>query len=214
MCPLIVYDVVRVTANVYLRLFSGFRVVGAEHFPASGPLIVCSNHLRWGDPVVLACASRRYIYFMAKQELFESKLLGAVYGSLGAFPVRRGEVDRAAMRYSLGLLRGGKVLGMFPEGTRSRDGKLGPGEPGAAVLSLFTRAPVIPAGIRGYGPGRRLSVAWGRPIDPDDYGAAGAPRDKGAISAMTTEIMANIARLTDQAAPATPAAPPAPEHSA
>lgn len=197
---MIAYQFARNTVGLYLRVAKGLRIEGSERVPERGPIIVCPNHVKWLDPFVVALGTSRPIYFMAKQELFRTRLQQAVFESLGAFSVRRGEVDRAAMRRCIELLKDGQAVGIFPEGTRSATGLLGPGEPGAAVMALLTGAPAVPAGISGYR-GGRLVLRWGEPIDPAAFGGSAARRDKHAVKDLTDAIMGAIAGLTGQAPP-------------
>jgi 1-acyl-sn-glycerol-3-phosphate acyltransferase len=197
---MIFYHLVRSSLGLYLRAVKNFTVEGRDKVP-DGPLIVCPNHVNWIDPVVIADSTHRLVYFMAKQELFNNSLSARAYRALGAFPVRRGEVDRQALRRCLDLIRSGNAVGIFPEGTRSRSGLLGRGEPGAAVISLLTGAPIAPVGIAGYNSGR-LRVRWGDPIDPRDYGSADARRDRQIVATLTQDVMSRIAALSGQEAPA------------
>jgi len=192
------YPVVTSLLGAYIQLALGYQESGRELVPAEGPLIVCANHTKWIDPFIVAKACPRQIYFMGKQELFVNPLGRLFFTSVGAFPVRRGEVDRAALRRSLEILKNGQVLGIFPEGTRSRTGRLGPGEPGAAVISLLTGTRIIPAGIKGLRPLTRVSITWGQPIDPAQFGGPEARRDRQAVRAYTEHIMDEIARLSGQ----------------
>lgn len=193
---MILYGFARCLTGAYLRLALGYSESGRGLVPVDEPLIVCANHSHWLDPFVVVNASPRPIHFMAKQELFANPVMASVYSSLGAFPVRRGEVDRAALRKCLDLLKDGRAVGIFPEGTRSRSGNLRPGEPGAAVISLMTGARVIAAGITGFLPGERLRIAWGAPIDPRQYGGTASRRDRAVVAAFTRDIMNSIAGLS------------------
>lgn len=125
------------------------RVVGAENVPRSGPLLVVCNHQHNADPVLLAAACPRPLFFMAKKELFATPGLGWLLERLGAFPVDRGASDRHAIRYAEAVLAQGHALAMFPEGTRSRTGRLGEGLPGAGLILLRSGAPVLPAAVIG-----------------------------------------------------------------
>lgn len=193
---------VRGVGSIYMRSVLGLRVLQPELVPAAGPLIVCSNHIHWMDPLLLACASHRPIFFMAKQELFANRLFATVFDGLGAFPVKRGAIDRAAVRRCMDLLRGGQAVGIFPEGTRSRTGHLGPGEPGASVIGLTTGALIVPAGVSGYRGRRALRVVWGEPLNPRDFGPPEARRDRQVVASLTGAIMARIAELSGQEPPA------------
>lgn len=132
---------------VYIRKF---EVVGDEHVPPEGPLIVASNHLNNADPPAVALAiSSRYPTYMAKREMITWPILGPGFRIFGAFPVRRGEADLSALRAAAEVVRSGAMLVMFPEGTRSRTGGLTRGHPGTALITLRTGAPVIPVAITG-----------------------------------------------------------------
>jgi len=134
---------------VVLRLFFGFRIDGGVHEPRTGPVIVVSNHVSDLDPLVVGTALRRRVRFMAKEELFRVPVLRAWVRACGAFPVRRGEADRGALRTALGILSDGGILVMFPEGTRGEGRALRPPEPGAAMLALRTGAAILPVALLG-----------------------------------------------------------------
>jgi cytidylate kinase len=135
-----------------LKVFYRFTVEGAHHLPATGPVIVVSNHSSLLDPIVVGCSvlrRQRPVRFMAKEELFRIPLLGPLIRKLGAFPVKRGKGDRAALRAAVGVLKQGKVLGIFPEGTRYKDNKLHRLQHGVALLAVETNARILPMIIRG-----------------------------------------------------------------
>jgi 1-acyl-sn-glycerol-3-phosphate acyltransferase len=131
---------------VYVRKF---EVVGKEHMPPEGPLIVASNHLNNADPPAVALAIPRLPTFMAKREMIGWPILGPAFRAFGAFPVRRFEADLAALRAAAEVVNSGAMLVMFPEGTRSRTGGLTRGHPGTALIALRTGAPVLPVAITG-----------------------------------------------------------------
>jgi 1-acyl-sn-glycerol-3-phosphate acyltransferase len=117
-----------------------------------GPLIVASNHLNNADPPMIALALPRDFTFMAKQEMIDWPVLGWLLKTYGAFPVRRGEADIAALRDASAIVNGGGALVMFPEGTRSRTGQMTQGHSGTGLIALRTGAPVLPVAITGtYG---------------------------------------------------------------
>jgi len=128
--------------------FGRYEVVGPERVPKDGALIVVSNHLNNADPPLLGADIPRRIHFMAKQELFDSRF-GWAMRWFGAFPVRRFEADLTALRAAQGILKAGDVIGMFPEGHRSRTGGMGPPHPGTALIALRSGAPLLPVGITG-----------------------------------------------------------------
>ncbi len=125
------------------------EVVGRGNVPPEGPIIIASNHLNNADPPIIAAALPRRAVFMAKREMFGWPVVSWLFRAFGAFPVRRGEADRAAMRHALLQLQNGMALMMFPEGTRSRDARMHRGHPGTALLALKAGAPIVPVGIYG-----------------------------------------------------------------
>jgi 1-acyl-sn-glycerol-3-phosphate acyltransferase len=133
--------------RLYVR---NLEITGKENVPLVGPLIVVSNHLNNADPPMVALAIRpRYPMFMAKQEMINWPLLGPALRAFGAFPVRRGEADRSALRAAEEVLKNDAVLVMFPEGTRSRTASMRKGHPGTALIALRSGAPILPIGITG-----------------------------------------------------------------
>ncbi|HEU0114802.1 MAG TPA: lysophospholipid acyltransferase family protein [Thermomicrobiales bacterium] len=126
-----------------------FRIVGLEHVPASGPLLVAANHLHNADPLLLGLAMPRPIHFMAKRELFANPVLGWLLRRADAFPVDRGRADRGAIRAAEDRLQRGFAVGVFPEGTRSETGWLQPAHPGVGLLALRSGAPILPVAISG-----------------------------------------------------------------
>lgn len=139
-------------AQLLLRLgfstLQGIRVEGLEHVPARGGCLIVSNHTSWLDPPVLGCSlPHRQIHFMAKRELFERPYLGKVIQWLGAFPVERGQADRKSLRMALDLLSAGRVVCLFPEGTRSESHKMEPWHVGMAMLAHHAQVDVIPAAL-------------------------------------------------------------------
>lgn len=132
-----------------LTLLTRWRVRGRENIPTEGGLIVVSNHLNNADPPILGAGiARRRVRFMAKIELFKYPF-GVIPRLYGAFPVRRFEADMGALLAAERLLKRGEVLGMFPEGTRSKTGKIGKPHPGTALIALRTGATVLPCAIYG-----------------------------------------------------------------
>ncbi len=147
--------------RVYFFGVLRLRVEGLDHFPRKGSLILCCNHFHWLDPLLLGAVSPRQVFYMTKAEAFASPVAGLILRTVGAFPVRRHSADRKAIRQALGLLHDGRTVAVFPEGTRSRDGRLGHAEPGAALLAAWSGSDILPVAISGsYRPGR-LMVRFG-----------------------------------------------------
>lgn len=161
------YQFAKNICYLFLRFFCRWEVKGREHLPPKGPVIVFANHVSYLDPVIVGVALTRPVYFMAKEELFKIPVLKWIINGLCAFPVRRGQSDRAALKAALKLLEEGRVLGIFPEGKRSPDGQLNPFLGGAAFLALKTGAPLVPVAIINSNKvlkGKRLRVRIGSPI--------------------------------------------------
>ena len=135
------------------RLAKRIDVVGLEHVPPRGAAILAGNHISWIDPVLLACwltpATKRPIHWMGKAEAMRWPLVGAFLRANGVFGVRRGAADLEAFRLAESILAEGHLLGIYPEGTRSLDGRLGAFRDGAALLALRSGVPVLPIAVSG-----------------------------------------------------------------
>ena len=140
-------------AGLLAQIVGPTSVVGLEHIPRIGPFILVANHASDLDPPFLGWAAGhrtgRVIHFMAKIEMQRWPIFGWLADRSGVFYVRRGEGDRGAQRTALALLAAGRPIAIFPEGTRSSDGRLRPAKPGTALLAIRSGAPLVPAGIAG-----------------------------------------------------------------
>jgi 1-acyl-sn-glycerol-3-phosphate acyltransferase len=141
------YLIAAVVVKPVMRTWFRIRLEGEEHIPEAGPVILASNHRSNMDPVLLASAVRRPMAFMAKAELFVGPL-GWILRWIGQFPVRRGGIDREALRRTDAVLARGSMLGLFPEGTRG-DGRFSAVHPGLAYIVVRQRCPVLPVAIFG-----------------------------------------------------------------
>jgi 1-acyl-sn-glycerol-3-phosphate acyltransferase len=143
----------RRAAVAALRLVFGLlmelKVEGAEHLPANGPAILAANHVTNFDVFPMQLSLARPIFFMGKSELFAFPPLAAILRNLGGFPVYRGENDGWAMRHAARVLAAGQVLGMFPEGTRSKGRGLAAAKTGAARLAIENACPLVPLAVVG-----------------------------------------------------------------
>lgn len=189
------------------RLLWRARIEGVEHLPRSGAFIVAANHCSNLDPLMMGWATGnqvgRVVHFMAKIEMRRWPIVGWLATQSGVYFVRRGEGDRAAQRFSLEALAAGKPIAIFPEGTRSRDGRLKPGKPGAAFLAVRSGAPIVPAAVSGTQhifPGRsrwprpsRVVIRFGVPFTLDHVPAGRLDRE--ALAAGTERVMAAIEAL-------------------
>lgn len=193
------YGALRILITNPLRFFFRMEIHGTEHWPKRGPAIIASNHLSNMDPPLICLSYPGQICWMAKAELLRVPVLGQILIGLGSFPVRRGENDRDAIRHARALLEQGYVVGMFPEGTRQREGAFGEPRPGVGLLAMTPGVPVIPIRIRGTGDiirgGRlhraKVSVTVGPPVDMEITGMS-----KGkAYREASRRIMAAIGEL-------------------
>lgn len=169
------------------------RVVGKENFPKQGGVLLCTNHIDNLDPPVVGMTCPRPVHFMAKEELFEAPILKSILPKVNAFPIKRGMSDRQALRKALSILKTGKVVGLFPEGTRSKDGVLQEGLAGAGFFALRGEAVVMPCAIIGpYKRFTRLKVVYGKPIDMTTY-----REERVSAEEVTAIIMGEIQKLIE-----------------
>ncbi|WLD91844.1 1-acyl-sn-glycerol-3-phosphate acyltransferase [Alkalihalobacillus sp. AL-G] len=174
----------------------GYRVevIGVENVPKDSGVLICSNHISNLDPpLVGTTANNRTVHFMAKSELFDFPILKQVLPRVNAFPVKRGMSDKQALRKGLQLLRDGKAVGLFPEGTRTRTGKVGQGLAGAGFFALKTDAKVVPCAI--IGPIKlfhKFKIVYGKPIDLTEL-----KERKASAKEATEKIMNEIQQLYD-----------------
>jgi len=185
----------RLTIGTAVKILSRLRVYGAERMPMAGGLVIAANHFSWVDPPALGAASPRTLYFMAKVEAHRVPGFGEIVRSLGAFPVRRGESDREAVRTMRQIVRDGHALGLFVEGTRQLSGIPGRAQPGAAMVAINEEVPVIPVAIHGsqswrLGNFKPVSVAWGQPMTFE-----GLPRGGKGYREASLEIDRELERL-------------------
>src|SRR5213082_2704095 len=156
------------------RLFFRFRVVHQERMIQSGPAILAMNHQSYLDPLLAGITCDRAIYFLTRRTLLAAPLLGWLLPKLNVIPVNQEGVDRSAIKALIRLLKAGNGVLVFPEGSRTLDGNLQPGEPGLGLVIAKTLAPVVPMRIfgarealpRGGGPLRLLpiTIVIGEPI--------------------------------------------------
>ena len=175
------------------------RVYGRENIPKEGAVILAANHASNIDPPLMASLIERPVSYMAKIELFENPIFGAAIRRCHAFPVKRGASDRGAIKAAVTVLKEGHMLGLFPEGTRSKTGELQKAEAGIALIASMTGAPIVPVAIlnshRIFANGGllpQLRIMYGVPIS-----FQGDRKSKEALDAFSAEIMAHIARMRD-----------------
>ena len=143
------YRFVRTIVRGLVRSLGGVTIRGGENIPASGPVILAPNHRANVDPPYISLITPRQMHFMGKEELFRVPVLSAIIRGVGTFPVKRGTADRAALRRAVDLLKEGRVVTIFPEGTRSEDTSLGVAEKGFALIARQSGAVIVPVAIEG-----------------------------------------------------------------
>ena len=200
------YYLSRAVLRLIFRILGGLTAVGAENIPKTGGVILAPNHISYFDPPAVGCSMSRQVHYMAKEELFRVPILSAWMHSVGSFPVRRGTADRRALKRAIELLNEGKVVCIFPEGTRSPDGKLQDPELGIGLIALKSRAPVVPALVIGTDKAlppdsKRLHfhpirIIYGRPLTfPDLYEAR---ESRQVLEEVGRRVMAAIADLSSK----------------
>ena len=167
------YALAWVVCSIVLRVFFGFRIYGRSNVPRTGGLILAVNHQSYLDPAVVGCGLTRPAHYMGRTVLFQG-VLGLIIRGVNAFPVKRGSADRKAVKEFIRRVRLGFPVMLFPEGTRTHDGRLGQIMPGAGGIAVRAGAPIVPTYIDGAfdaWPRQRklprkasLSITFGRPI--------------------------------------------------
>jgi 1-acyl-sn-glycerol-3-phosphate acyltransferase len=140
--------VLKLFVRMVMLLLGPLKVRGAHHVPRSGGLLILANHIADIDPPIVQISCKRRIHFMAKSELFTIPVLGVLVRWFHAFPVKRGEPDRAAIKHAIGLLHLGEAVCIFPEGELSESGLLQPLLPGAALIVRKAGVPILCCGLR------------------------------------------------------------------
>ena len=196
------YKIFKMLCSLWFGTILGTKVIGLENIPKDGAFILTANHVSNWDPPFLGTFMKREVCYMGKEELFKNPIMAAICRGLHVFPVKRGAADKTAIKTAVKILKDGKCLGIFPEGTRSKTGKLGKAEPGVSLIAAMTKAPIIPAAIintekifskEKFFP--RLAVVYGTPLK-----FTGSTKDKEALAEFAQSIMKEIAKLKDSAA--------------
>lgn len=192
------------TLRPLLRICFSWKVEGRENVPLTGPLILVANHVHVVDPIFLVFAFPRWITFVAKEELFRSLFLRLWLRWAGSLPLQRDGKVRDKQRILEGArkaLEEGLILGMFPEGARSHDGKLRKGKAGSAVIASKTDVPLLPVGIIGTDKVHGIGWLWKRPRivvrigKPFKLPPINHKISKSQMQLLTTQLMKEIAAL-------------------
>lgn len=188
------YQIIKVIIQVLARILFRVEINGLKNIPSEGPCILCFNHRSLLDPPVVGVFIPRQLTFMAKEELFHIPVLGFLIKALGAFPVRRGTGDITAIKTSLNILKEGKVLAIYPEGSRSKTGKLNYAKPGVALIATKAMVPIIPVGVTGeYKLFHKLHINIGSPMIFEEY--YGKKLQTEALQDISNNVMDSIKQL-------------------
>lgn len=186
------------------RLLFGMRIHGDEKVPRTGGVIIASNHISYNDPPMVGSAVPRELHFLAKEELFENPVFGALISSFNAMPVKRATGDVGALKKAVRLLKEGKAMIMFPEGTRSLSGKFLKPKPGVGMIASMADVQVVPTYVAGtdnlgaaFWRKRPVVVRFGEPIVPAEVRSRWGS-DKEAYMAISQEAMERIKALAEE----------------
>ena len=190
---------------IFFKIYLSFKVVGRENVPKEGAFIFVSNHSSYFDPILLGTSIHRSLYYMARENLFWKPFFAWIMRQVHAFPVKRDSGDLGALKQAIAILKDGKPLVMFPEGTRSKDKRLRGAKPGVGFIAAKAGVPIVPAyidGSLGALPGslntlkrHPVNVYIGEPIIFDlDHGR----NSKEVYQKISDEIMARITALRDK----------------
>lgn len=185
---------------IAMKIAFSVKLEGKENIPKDINCIFASNHRTNADPPLISCGLKGKHSFMAKEELFRNKLFGWLIRNLGAFPVSRGKGDMAVLDTAVERLENGYNLMIFPEGTRSKDGKVHRGHSGAAVIAARSGKPVIPVGVV-FGEKlkfrTKITVKYGEPINPADYVEISDTPNPRQLVKLKNRYMADIKLLVE-----------------
>lgn len=188
--------------RLVLKIFWRYKRIGAEHVPKSGGVIIASNHSAYVDPPFVGAVAPREFFYLAKAELFSNALFGWLIKKYNAIPIARGAFDRRAILRAVELLRQGKALLLFPEGTRSRGDKFLEPKLGVGKIALEAGVPIVPAYIHNSGAlfssllsRKRIIIGFGRPIGT--RALERLPKDREGYRSIGQEIMKEIATLKE-----------------
>ncbi len=201
------YHLVVFLVRIAFAVWYNIKVEGRENIPKKGAYIFASNHRSYADPVLVVICGRGRFSFMAKSELFEKKAFSLLIRALGAFPVERGKGDTAAIDRAISRVQEGSHLLIFPEGTRSKTGKVGKGKTGVALIAAQAGADVIPVGLNFEGKlhfRSKIVVRYGKPIPAAQLALAEGLNEREMLRSLKKNvvppIMDGIRALVDEPA--------------
>ena len=168
------YDKLRPLGTKITNMLYDVHYIGQENIPEEGGFIIASNHVRALDPLYIALGvEKRQIYYMGKKELFEMPVIRKILAKANGFPIVRGGADREALDYAVRVVKEGHILGIFPEGTRSRENKPGRAKSGIGVIAREAKADILPVAIYNCDnmkKGTKLTIRFGEIIPYEELG--------------------------------------------
>ncbi len=195
------YSILHVLVSIFAKIIFRLEVIGAGNVPSRGGVIIAANHRSYLDIPLLGCSVKRHLDFVGKKELFHIPVLGYIFRILGGFPIDRDKVDRAALREAVKRLRQGRAIVIYPEGTRSRNGRLLPGRPGVGLIVKMSNMKVVPVAISGtekaMPPGSwfirpaKVRIKFGHPLSFEEI----VKHDRDCVNKITEHIMSAIDKL-------------------
>lgn len=199
------YQFARHLCNVFCMVFFRFRVYGKENVPEHGAFLLISNHQSFLDPVFCCIRLKRPLYFIARDTLFANRFFAWLISSVNTIPVRRGEADLSAIKTIIGKLKAGHGVCLFPEGTRTIDGKITAFKPGFGLLCRRGSAAIVPTLIDGafecwprhkkiFSPGRKIVLSYG-PVITTEQVKNMSDRELAEKVTITLRKMQNDCRL-------------------
>jgi 1-acyl-sn-glycerol-3-phosphate acyltransferase len=203
----VAYWILKIVLTPILYVAYRIRVEGHEHLPREGPVILAANHRSFLDSIFIPLLVSRRVTFVAKAEYFDDPRTAWFFRAVGQIPIRRegGSASEGALAAATDVLRRGGVFGIYPEGTRTRDGYLHRGKTGVARLAVATGAPIVPVGLVGTDEcqptdaklprfGKTVTIRFGPPITADRY--AGREDERLVLRQITDEVMFEIGELS------------------
>ena len=181
------YKVIVKIVKVLLRIFIFLRIKGKENIPNEGAFLLCSNHRAMHDPLLIAVGCKRQLTFMGKEEIFKIPVLGRLVKALGAFPIRRGKGDAAAVMATLKIMKKGEATLIFPEGTRLKKGERKQVNSGIVRLAIQCGVPIVPAYVTFN------SVTYGEPINYEEH--TESVHDGDVMQSLADNLMETIYNL-------------------
>lgn len=193
------YSFFRSIITFIFKIAFNLKFEGTENLPKSGGYVYACNHRSYADPVFISLKIKKRCTYMAKEELFKNPLFSLLIRAFGAFPVERGKGDMSVINNSIDKLKSGKNLVIFPEGTRSKDGKVGNGKTGVALIAAKSNCDVIPVGIVYEGKlsfRKKVFVRYGAPISAEKLKISDPPVPRE-LKQLKHIIMGSIIELVE-----------------